>query len=309
VEEGTEPRPTVGDWVLLEPTEDPDVALIHGMLPRRTTIVRKVVGRDSSLQVIAANVDVVFIATSVGPDCNVPRLERYLALVRESGAEPVFVLTKADDGGAGHGAQVAEVRRMAGACPVVVTSSMTGDGLSELEAYFQPNRTVAIVGSSGIGKSTLVNRWLGEARQAVRAIREDGKGRHTTTHRALFSRPGGGLIMDTPGMREVGLWESQEGVRQTFEDLEALAQGCRFRDCRHGSEPGCALRQGVAEGRVDVERLERFVALLREGPKALGPSSPSPPVRGRESRAPSAGPGRGRPRGGPMVSKGKPRPR
>ena len=255
--------PVTGDWVVA--TVVGDRAVIHSVLPRRTAILRKVAGVATVAQVIAANVDVVFISSSLDGDLNPRRLERYLALVWESGAEPVLVLTKADSCDEAFLARALdEVKAIAFGAAVHVVSSATGQGIEEIRRYFEPNRSVAILGSSGIGKSTLVNALAGGEVMATAELRSDGRGRHTTTHRELVLLPTGGLILDTPGMRELQLWSSDDGVAATFPDVEQVVAACRFSDCRHGSEPGCAVVKGLADGSLDRLRYDSWTKLQTE---------------------------------------------
>jgi ribosome biogenesis GTPase len=216
-------------------------------------------------QVVAANVDVVLLVTALDADFNLRRLERYLVLAHESGARPVVVLSKADlsDDVAG----AIEVARSIGgpAVPVHAVSAPRDEGYEALVGYLEPGRTVALLGSSGVGKSTIVNRLAGEEIQRTQEVRAtDGRGRHTTTHRHLLLLNNGGLLMDTPGMRELQLWDVDEGVEETFSDVEALATSCRFPDCEHHGEPGCAVQAAIEQGRLSPERLASYQKLLRE---------------------------------------------
>jgi ribosome biogenesis GTPase / thiamine phosphate phosphatase len=254
--------PAVGDWVALDVHAGADVALIHAVLGRATSFSRKAAGEEAE-QVVAANVDVVLLVSAFGDDLNVRRIERYLAAGWESGAQPVIVLNKSDlsDDVAG---EIAEVEAIAFGVPAHAVSCLDGSGVSELTGYLAGNRTVALLGSSGVGKSSLLNRLLGWERQEVAETRADGKGRHTTTHRELVALPGGGLVLDTPGMRELGLWDAGAGVGETFADVAELAARCRFVDCAHESEPGCAVRAALADGSLAPERLESYRKLQRE---------------------------------------------
>ena len=254
--------PAVGDWVAVRDAEDAAAATIHSVLPRQTAFSRKAAGGGVE-QVVAANVDVVFLVGAFGADLNVRRLERYLAAGWESGADPVIVLNKSDLADDLAGA-TAEVEAIAFGVPVHAVSAAEGTGLDGLARHLEGNRTAALLGSSGVGKSSLVNRLLGSERQDVAALRADGRGRHTTTYRELIPLPGGGLLLDTPGMRELGLWDAGDGVDQTFADVAALAADCRFSDCAHEGEPGCAVLAAVEEGRLPAERLESYRKLLRE---------------------------------------------
>ncbi len=260
--------PVVGDWLVVAAPPPGTVGrgVIHAVLPRRSVLVRKEVGRTGSVQPVAANVDVVLIATSANADFSEARLERYAALAWESGAQPVVCLTKLDLADAD--AVAAFAARAATACPgapVVAVSAVTGAGLEALAPHLAPGRTAALVGSSGVGKSTLVNRLLGTEAQRVLAIRErDATGVHTTTSRRLLRLPTGALLVDTPGMREVGLTGDDGGVETTFADIEELALSCRFRDCAHASEPGCAVHGAVADGTLDPRRLASYEKLRRE---------------------------------------------
>ena len=256
--------PVVGDWVAVAIREDEGAATIHAVLPRRTGFARKAAGQDQTLQVVAANVDVALLVAALNADFNPRRLERYLAAARQSGATPVVVLTKADllDGGA---EAVEAARAVAQDVQVLAVSVVTGQGMDDLHDLMTPGVTALLVGSSGAGKSTLVNALAGSARMAVGDIREgDARGRHTTTHRELVLLPSGALILDTPGMRELGLLDAEEGVAATFEDIEALALTCKFRDCAHGSEPGCAVRAALEAGTLDEGRWRNYDKLSRE---------------------------------------------
>ncbi len=256
--------PVVGDWVAVSPADDGGAAIIHHVLPRRTAFTRKAAGPAGGEQVVAANIDVAFLTASLNTDFNPRRLERYLAAAWQSGAEPVIVLTKADICRDPAG-PLAEVDTIAFGAPVHLVSALTGEGLQALAAYFAPGRTVVLVGSSGVGKSTLVNALAGQEVMSTGAIREaDDHGRHTTSHRELFLLPGGGLILDTPGMRELGLWDAEGGVGAAFGDLEALAANCRFSDCGHTNEPGCAVRAARASGELDEGRWRGWLKLQRE---------------------------------------------
>jgi ribosome biogenesis GTPase / thiamine phosphate phosphatase len=249
--------PAVGDWVAL------GGGLIHAVCTRRTKFSRKVAWTETDEQVVAANVDVVFLVTAFGHDFNPRRLERYLVMAWESGAEPVVVLTKSDlaDDVAG---PVLEAESVAFGVPIRVVSAVTGEGLDELCSHLGRGRTAALLGSSGVGKSTLVNRLAGTELLATAEIRADGRGRHTTTHRELVLLPGGGLVLDTPGMRELQLWESAEGLGEAFTDVESLAARCRFADCAHGREPGCAVRDAIRRGELPAERYASYEKLKRE---------------------------------------------
>jgi ribosome biogenesis GTPase len=250
--------PAVGDWVGVSGP------LIHVRLERRSAISRAAAGRAVEEQVLAANVDTIFLVTALTRDLNPRRLERYLTMVWDAGAMPVVVLNKADLS-ADPAAERAAIQSRLPLVDVVTTSALAGpDPLDDLASYLQPAQTVALLGSSGVGKSTLVNRLLGVAAQRVSHLDADGKGRHTTTSRQLIELPGGALLIDTPGLRELQPWVDETAVASAFDDITALAQGCRFADCSHDGEPGCAVAAAVESGRLDADRLENFRRLLRE---------------------------------------------
>jgi ribosome biogenesis GTPase len=260
---GSGELPAVGDWVALAPRLEEGTGTIQAVLPRRTKFSRKAAWQATQEQVLAANIDVVFLVTSLNEDLNLRRLERYLTLAWESGAQPVIVLTKvdlADD----VAAKVLEVESVALGVPVHAISSLTGDGLDLVRSHLAPGKTIALLGSSGVGKSTLVNTLAGAELLAVQEIREDGRGRHTTTHRELIVLPEGGIVVDTPGMRELQLWEAPEGISDAFDDVETIAVGCRFNDCAHGTEPGCAIRAALEDGTLAQERWDSYEKLERE---------------------------------------------
>jgi len=254
--------PAVGDWVVARPLPDPERAAIERVLPRRSAFTRKAAGQDAP-QVVAANVDVVLIATSANRDLNPRRLERYLTLAWNSGAAPAVVLTKAD--ACDEPEQVlATAAAVAIGVPVHLASARAGIGLDALRAYLEPGRTVVLLGSSGVGKSTLVNVLGGRELQEVRATLADDRGVHTTTARQLLVLPGGGMIIDTPGMREVGLVGDGEGLDRAFGDVASVIAACRFSDCRHEDDPGCAVGAALASGELGSERWESYVKLQRE---------------------------------------------
>jgi ribosome biogenesis GTPase len=250
----------VGDWVGLRD------GLIRSVLPRRSALVRSAAGVTSESQTLAANVDIAFVVTSFGPDLEPRRLERYLVTVWESGASPEIVLTKSDrfDDVA---EMVAEVEAVGVGVPVWVVSAVTGEGVDEVRARIGRGRTAVLVGSSGVGKSTLVNRWLGEELLATSETRaDDDEGRHTTTRRELLLLPGGGIVIDTPGIRELQLWDAAASgaLEEAFADVEEIAATCRFHDCAHGVEPGCAVRAALADGSLPQERYASWQKLQRE---------------------------------------------
>ena len=262
---GVEALPAIGDWVALPPPSGDGEALIHAVLPRRSVLIRREAGSEHEGQLIAANLDVVFLVAGLDGNYNPRRIERALTMAWASGAMPVVVLSKADL----HpevSKRILEVEALAPGVPVLALSAQQGMGLEALRAQLPAGKTGALLGSSGVGKSTLVNRLLEEARLATQPVRpEDDKGRHTTTHRQLFVLPHGGLLIDGPGMRELGLWgDEQEGLNQAFSDVLELAEGCRFSDCSHGREPGCAVRAAIEAGALTPERLQSFEKLQRE---------------------------------------------
>ena len=255
--------PTTGDFVMVNYIENGDSQIL-ATLPRRTFFSRREPGPVPRDQAVAANFDYVFIMQSLNLDFNPKRLERYLTLAWQSGATPVILLTKADlveD----YWDYLTQVERVAAGVNTHVVSAHTGYGLQRLNAYLQPGNTVVFLGSSGVGKSSLVNALAGEEIMTVNGIREDdSKGRHTTTHRQLIRLSSGVMIIDTPGMRELGMWDISEGLGDAFSDVEKFLGKCRFSDCRHESEPGCAIKAALATGELDVERWESYQKLKEE---------------------------------------------
>ena len=276
--------PAVGDWVAVSEAST-DAAVVHVVLPRASAIVRRAPGDHARpTQVLAANVDVAFLVTSLNRDFNLRRIERYLAVAWESGATPVVVLSKADLADDVDG-KVLATRAVAPGVDVVAVSSVTGAGLADMRGHLRPGRTVVFLGSSGVGKSSLVNALAGRPLLATAAIREDdARGRHTTTRRQLIGL-GDGLVIDTPGLRELGLADS-DGIGEVFDELEAVAATCRFSDCRHEGEPGCAVRAAIADGRLDRGRLDAYRKLEREARRAE--LSANPVARKAERRRWSA---------------------
>lgn len=257
-------RPAAGDWLAITRPTQSEHALIHAILPRRSCLVRRAAGTSGVDQIIAANVDTVFVVCGLDDDFNPRRIERYLALVRDGGAAAVVILNKSD-ACADAGQRLAEIETIAGGTPVLLTSATTGSGLEAMRRHLRPGGTAALIGSSGAGKSSLANRLLEEARQETRAVRaDDSHGRHTTTARELLLLPGGGVLLDTPGMRELHLAVDEASIDAAFDDLSRLAAACRFRDCTHAGEPGCAVAAAVEDGTLPAGRLAGFRKLKRE---------------------------------------------
>lgn len=257
------PLPAVGDWVVIR-CPGHDRAIIDGVLPRKTSFARKIAGSRTEKQIVAANIDTVFLLTSLNQDFSLRRIERYLIIAWESGAKPVIVLSKSDlcDRVAD---QIAQVQAIAHGVPIHAISVVTGFGLQDIAQYLKHGQTVALLGSSGVGKSTLINHLAGDAHLKVQTVRaHDDGGRHTTTHRELVLLPTGGLVLDTPGMRELQLWDGDESVHLVFEDIETLAGNCLFSDCRHQDEPQCAVREALVAGTIDAERYESYEKLQKE---------------------------------------------
>jgi ribosome biogenesis GTPase / thiamine phosphate phosphatase len=256
--------PAVGDWVSVEVNGSRDLALVRMVLPRRNQFTRKAPGKRMEEQVIAANVETALVISAFDGDVNPRRAERYIAQCWEFGVRPVLILNKADTSDDAC-EKVAEMERVALGIPVQVVSARTGQGMEGVERLFIPGQTLVMLGSSGVGKSTLTNRLLGQSVQKVNDVRaNDSRGRHTTTTRELFALPGGALLIDTPGLRELQLWDAEEGLAQTFADIDLLAARCRFRNCCHETEPGCAVQAAVEARTLDSARLENRRKLMRE---------------------------------------------
>lgn len=267
--------PCTGDWAVIDLenglTGDHLDGVVRALLPRRTSFLRSTSSKRSEGQILAANVDHAVIAVSLAEVLDLGRIERFVSLAWESGAQPLVVLTKADLAGepAGLAHLVVDAESAAPGVPVLAVSATTGAGLDVLAAVLAGGTSV-LLGRSGAGKSTLANSLVGTTVQVVQAIRDrDGKGRHTTTTRDLHALPGGGVLIDTPGLRGVGMWDAEGGLARTFSDVEALAEECRFHDCAHGTEPGCAVQEAVDSGELPVRRLESYRKLLRENQRIV----------------------------------------
>jgi ribosome biogenesis GTPase len=256
--------PICGDWVLADNPMDKDRTVIRLLLPRTTSLSRKQAGTTLGQQLVAANVDTLCLVSGLDSDFNPRRIERYLVIAWESGARPVIILNKADvcpD----VSARLAETSALAPGVPVLAVSAMDGFGMEDILQYAGRGRTLALLGSSGVGKSSIVNRLLGRSAQKVRNIDPNtGRGMHTTSARHLFLLPSGGLIMDSPGLREIQIWSADTGLDTAFDDIKALAKECRFRDCGHQSEPGCRVRDSVDRGELDAGRLASYFKLCKE---------------------------------------------
>ncbi len=256
--------PAVGDWVAASPRSNERRATIHALLPRRNAFSRKVAGQVTDEQVVAANIDTVFVVTGLDHDYSLRRIERYLSVAWDSGITPVVLLNKSDIC-ADLEERILEVESAAYGTDVIALSAERGDGMERLNIYIETGKTVAFLGSSGVGKSTIINSLLGAGRMKVNAVSSGrGKGRHTTTHRELVVLPGGGMVIDTPGMRELQVWGDDDGLAQVFGDIELLASNCRFRDCTHENEPGCAVRDALLRGTLPADRYESYLKLKRE---------------------------------------------
>ena len=254
--------PAVGDFVMADWNEGGN-AVIHQVLHRKSCIVRKAAGNARQEQVVAANVDAIFLCMALNNDFNIRRLERYLSIAWDSGATPVIVLTKADLCDDLHDKR-RQVEDVAIGVDILVTTAVAEDGYAQVLPYVKEGRTVAFIGSSGVGKSTLINRLLGEERLDTNGLRNDDKGRHTTTHRELLLLPGGGMVIDTPGMRELAMWDAEEGIETAFAEIEELANSCRFFDCSHQCEPGCAVQRALQDGTITEARWQSYLKLKAE---------------------------------------------
>ena len=254
--------PAVGDWVVIRVRPERDRVMIHAVLPRKSSFARKIAGSRTEEQIVGANVDTLFLLTSLNHDFSLRRIERYLIIASESGANPIIILSKSDlcDRVAG---PIDQVQAVARGVPIHAISVVTGSGLQHIAQYFKRGQTVALLGSSGVGKSTLINYLTGVDHLKVQTVREhDDRGRHTTTHRELVLLPTGGLVLDTPGMRELQLWDGD--LQSVFDDIESLAGRCFFSDCQHQDEPRCVVREALAAGTIDAGRYQSYEKLQKE---------------------------------------------
>jgi len=261
---GIEDYPAVGDWVVIKARWDEKKATIHSILPRKSKFSRKIAGTTTEEQIVATNVDTIFLVNALNHDFNLRRIERYLLTAWESGANPVIVLSKSDlcDN---VNEKIQEVESIAMGVPIHAISAEKNIGIDSLKTYLRDGQTIALLGSSGVGKSTLTNLLLGYHKQDVQEIREeDGRGKHTTTHRELVLLESGGILIDTPGMRELQLWGGEDSLNKPFTDIEELANECRFRDCTHNNEPGCAIQEAIKQGILDKNRFHHFKKLQKE---------------------------------------------
>jgi ribosome biogenesis GTPase len=256
--------PVIGDWVAFRQAAPGGKAIIQTVLPRKTKLSRKVAGLKTEEQVVAANLDTVFLVMGLDGDFNVRRVERLLTMTLEDGGFPVIVLNK-EDISPNADRRKRDVETVAPGVPVLLVCALEQVGLEKLSSFLKEGQTVALVGSSGAGKSTIINRLLGREAMRTRRVRDkDDRGRHTTTHRQLFKLPGGGLLIDNPGIRELQMWGTDEGLHGSFADIDTLAERCRFNDCSHQGEPGCAVRQAVDSGELSAQRLDNYHVLARE---------------------------------------------